>query len=360
VLVQAAVGASLPPLDPRDALYGRGAADQRGDRLDARGEDQRHDDASADDQRAQHGQGDDDPGRPAAGDSPSTHGRMMRSRLTVPGRAGTLRAMDLVHDPEALVELAAAALVPTMGALHEGHAALIRRAAETSRPVVVSVFVNPTQFGPGEDFERYPRTLDEDVETAAANGAHVVFAPDVEAVYPDGPRGATDLPAVATEPGLEDAHRPDHFAGVCEVVARLFDLVRPRVAVFGEKDYQQLLVIRAMVAGAVERWPDLEIIGHPTVREPDGLAQSSRNAYLSPAQRKRALGLSRALCAAAGEQGPADAESAMATVLEAHELDVDYAVVRDAETLMAVSDASIATRALIAARIGEVRLIDNA
>jgi pantoate--beta-alanine ligase len=281
--------------------------------------------------------------------------------------AGTPMTVLLVHhQPDLLAAIGGQrpSFVPTMGALHEGHLALIRRAGQCGRPIVVSIFVNPTQFGPGEDFERYPRTLEADCEAAEQAGADVIYAPPVEEVYPpDRTSPVPPLPAVATEPKLEDAHRPGHFAGVCQVVARLFDLVQPRWAVFGEKDYQQLLVIRAMVqhfaSTEPDRWPDLQIIANPTVREPDGLAMSSRNRYLSAAMRERALGLSRALAAAVEPAVPADAERAMQRVLAEHELTVDYAVVRDAESLLPMTTFDRPARALIAARLGEVRLIDN-
>jgi pantoate--beta-alanine ligase len=229
---------------------------------------------------------------------------------------------------------------------------------------VVSIFVNPTQFGPGEDFARYPRAFDRDVELAGSAGAEIIFAPEVEGMYPPGQvvpvPPLSGLPEVATAPGLEDARRPGHFAGVCQVVARLFDLVRPRIAVFGEKDYQQLLVVRAMAAQEAERWAGLEIIAHETVREADGLAMSSRNAYLTADDRERALGLSGALMAAQAAREPARAEAAMRAVLDERRLAVEYAVVRDAATLMPVDDLSTPSRALIAARVGSVRLIDNA
>jgi len=248
-----------------------------------------------------------------------------------------------------------------MGALHEGHAALIRRARKLATPVVVSVFVNPTQFGPGEDFERYPRTLDADLAVAEAAGADLLFAPEVSHIYPSGlSRGVPALPPVATRPQLEDAARPGHFAGVCQVVARLFDLVPASVAVFGEKDWQQLQVIRAVVAQEAPRWPSLRIVGHPTVRERDGLALSSRNRYLRPEQREQALGLSRALQVAASAQRPETAERLMRSMLEEHGLSIDYAVIRDAATLEPVTGFERATRALIAARLEQVRLIDNA
>ena len=156
--------------------------------------------------------------------------------------------MHLVRHPADLTAASGGALVPTMGALHEGHLALMRRARALAQPVVISIFVNPAQFGPGEDYQRYPRTMEADLEAAEAAGVEVVFAPEVETMYPPehrplvGPR-----PDVATRPGLEDAHRPGHFAGVCQVVARFLVLVKPLVAIFGEKDYQQLLVVAAMV-----------------------------------------------------------------------------------------------------------------
>lgn len=252
------------------------------------------------------------------------------------------------------------AFVPTMGALHEGHFALIRRAVETGRRVVVSIFVNPTQFAPEEDYERYPRQFEADCEAARDLGVDMVFAPDVETMYPPGDEPPVPLlPDVAKLPRLEDASRPGHFAGVCQVVARLFDLVQPRIAIFGEKDYQQLLVIRTMAAHKPKRWPHLEIIGVPTVRELDGLALSSRNAYLSSEQRDRALGLVKAIRRAAAAHHPESAEAAMLETLREHELNVDYAVVRDASTLLPIETFSRPARALIAAHVDDVRLIDN-
>lgn len=259
---------------------------------------------------------------------------------------------------------ARAAFVPTMGALHAGHVALIHRAAEigtsAGAPVVVSIFVNPTQFGPSEDFSRYPRMLDADVAAAVSAGATIIFAPEVETMYPPNkPVPVPVLPVVATEPKLEDAHRPTHFAGVCQVVARLFDLVQPAAAVFGEKDYQQLLVVTAMVAQERGRWPGLQIIAHPTVRESDGLAMSSRNAYLKPEDRERAVGLITALKAAGMADDPASAEHTMLQILTMHGLQIDYAVVRNAATLRPVAAYGHPMRGLIAARLGKVRLIDN-
>lgn len=270
--------------------------------------------------------------------------------------------MRVVHRASELT-LAGGVVVPTMGALHDGHATLIRRARAVADQrglpgVVVTVFVNPTQFNEKSDFERYPRTLDADAETCRAAGADVVFAPAVDEVYPPGREVAVPrLPAVATEPGLEDAHRPGHFAGVCQVVKRLFELTRPSAAVFGEKDWQQLQVVKAMVA---QEGMGIEIIGEPTVREADGLAMSSRNRFLKPEERAAALALSRALRAAGLHETPERAEEAMHAELAAAGpgAATEYAVVRDAQTLLAWRPGRPG-RALIAARVGAVRLIDN-
>jgi pantoate--beta-alanine ligase len=280
-----------------------------------------------------------------------------------------MRLVTTIDELNRAVGASKPVFVPTMGALHAGHQALIHRAGKLSRnyqPVLVSIFVNPTQFGPGEDYARYPRSLDADLKASAAAGADIVFNPAVETIYPQGMDIAKaqdtflsgPLPAVATEPKLEDAYRPTHFAGVCQVVARLFDLVRPSVAVFGEKDYQQLLVIKAIVAQEGDRWAGLRIEAHPTLRESGGLAMSSRNAYLTDQQRENALGLNRALDAA-NIVRLEDAEREMAEILEHHDLKVDYAVIRDAQTLLAPRSRQGPLRALIAARVGNVRLIDN-
>ena len=181
---------------------------------------------------------------------------------------------------------------------------------------------------------------------------------------PGEPIDQPQLPAVATQPGLEDAARPDHFLGVCQVVARLFDLTTPAIAIFGEKDYQQLLVIRAVVrqmqSDEPDRWRSLRIESQPTMREDDGLALSSRNVYLNEDERRRALGVSKALQRAQTARSPADAESRMRDVLEQHNLVIDYAVARDAMTLLPAPDFSQPVRLLIAARCGSTRLIDNA
>jgi pantoate--beta-alanine ligase len=248
------------------------------------------------------------------------------------------------------------ALVPTMGALHEGHRTLVRAARERAGSVVVSVFVNPTQFGPGEDFDRYPRTWDADLAALAEEGADVVFHPGVDEVYPPGSAG------VAVDPGplgsvLEGAVRPGHFAGVLTVVAKLFGLVRPDLAFFGEKDYQQLMLVRAM---ARELALGVEVVGVPTVREDDGMALSSRNRYLSPEQRATAAALSAALRAgaAAGPDGAAAVVSAARAVLaEATGLVPDYLELTDPD--LGPPAAAGPARLLVAARAGSTRLIDN-
>lgn len=277
--------------------------------------------------------------------------------------------MHIVSRPEQLVPFHGNICVPTMGALHAGHVALIERAVTLAagRPVVVTIFVNPTQFGPSEDFNRYPRTFSADVERCRRAGADVVFAPEIGTIYPDWPNvkphAGGPLPAVAEQPGLEDRFRPGHFAGVCRVVRRLFDLLQPTAAVFGEKDYQQCCVIRSMAE--MDHRP-IEIVLHPTVRDPDGLAMSSRNRYLSANDRATALAISRALFDAQATESPAKAESAMHAVLSAErDLVVEYAVVRDAGTLLPVSEPrrlfaeDRPARALVAARVGGTRLIDN-
>ncbi len=249
--------------------------------------------------------------------------------------------------------------VPTMGALHAGHAALMRTARATvgpDAPVVASIFVNPMQFGPGEDLDRYPRTLEQDLERCAAEGVDLVFVPSVDEVYPGGD------PQVSVDPGplarvLEGASRPTHFHGVLTVVAKLFGLVRPDVAVFGEKDYQQLALIRRMVS---DLCLGVDVVGTPTVREPDGLALSSRNAYLDADARESALALSGALFAArdAGGRGAEAALAEARAVLDAAPgVELDYLELT-APDLGPAPDAGDA-RLLVAARVGSTRLIDN-
>lgn len=250
-----------------------------------------------------------------------------------------------------------------MGALHEGHTALVRRGVQLARErglaggCVVWVFVNPTQFNDKSDLERYPRTLDADAAMCRDAGATFVYAPPVDEVYP--PSGGVPvppLPRVATEPGLEDRFRPGHFAGVCQVVLRMFRLVEPVAAVFGEKDWQQLQVVTAMVEQ--EKLP-IEIIPHPTIREPDGLALSSRNRFLSAEDRRRGLAISRALRACQTARTPAEAEAIMRAELARESItSPDYATIVHARTLTPAPEGP--WRALITARVGSVRLLDNA
>ncbi len=241
-------------------------------------------------------------------------------------------------------------LVPTMGALHAGHRSLIERSAAECDVTVVTVFVNPLQFGPSEDLASYPRDLAEDVALAAEAGADLVFAPPADEMFPAGPPPTTVTVAGLTE-GLEGATRPGHFAGVATVVAKLFAIAGPCRAYFGEKDYQQLLVVRRLAADL--SFP-VDVVGCPTVREPDGLALSSRNAYLSADERRAATVLYRAL--QAGAEGGSMAEVVAAEPLAR----LDYAAVCDPETL-APLDGVLAhpARLLIAAWIGRTRLIDN-
>jgi pantoate--beta-alanine ligase len=251
------------------------------------------------------------------------------------------------------------ALVPTMGALHEGHLALVRLARTEAEKVVVSIFVNPTQFAPNEDFSAYPRTLDEDL-TKLAGLADLVFTPAADEMYPPGSATTVSVAGPATV-GLEDRFRPTHFAGVATVVAKLLVQALPDVAIFGEKDFQQLKVIARM---ARDLHLPVSIRGGVTEREPDGLALSSRNRHLSPAERARAPRLHRALRegAAAIRAGaaPNTAAAEAAAALAAAGFAVDYVAARDAGTLEPVaSPAAGPVRLLAAARLGRTRLIDN-
>lgn len=269
--------------------------------------------------------------------------------------------MRILRTPEELAPYRRGALLPTMGGLHDGHLKLAHLAGETGLPTVVSVFVNPKQFEESIDFERYPREVEADAALLEPWGVDAVFAPDVETVYPpDAPPSPVVVPLVADGPGLEDRYRPGHLEGVCQVLWRLFELARPSVAVFGEKDWQQLQLARAVAQQISDTTGDaMDILPAPTVREPDGLAMSSRNRFLPPEDRERAAAISGALRLAADVTDPEAAEHAMREHMEARALLVEYAVVRNAETLLA-PQISCPARALIAARLGEVRLIDNA
>ena len=248
-------------------------------------------------------------------------------------------------------------LVPTMGALHDGHRELMRRARSIAgSTMIVSVFVNPRQFGPDEDYDRYPRDLEADLAICREEGAELVFAPSVEDMYPPGFGVTVDPGPLGAE--LEGARRPGHFAGVLTVVNKLFAIVNPDVAFFGEKDYQQLSLIRRMVR---DMNTDVHIVGVPVIREQDGLARSSRNAYLDPDMRAASIAISAALSAGqhAGEQGAAAVLETARAVLDAEpRLEVEYVELRDPE-LGPPPDAGPA-RLLVAARAGTTRLIDNA
>jgi pantoate--beta-alanine ligase len=252
--------------------------------------------------------------------------------------------------------------VPTMGALHEGHLALIRRAMSECGYVVVSIFVNPTQFAPGTDFEKYPRDLEGDAEKAHAAGADLIFAPAVEEVYPPGDSTVVEVTGQLVD-CLCGPHRPGHFRGVTTVCARLFNIVGADRAYFGEKDYQQLLIIKQMVRDL--RFP-LEIVPVPTVRDADGLAMSSRNRYLSAEERNVAVALSRGLFAArdrfaAGERDAGALAAAAKRVIESEpRVKLQYLDLRDAETLEELKRVDRRAVLALAAFVGQARLIDNA
>jgi pantoate--beta-alanine ligase len=255
-------------------------------------------------------------------------------------------------------------LVPTMGALHEGHARLIETCRGSCDEVVVSIFVNPTQFGPNEDFSRYPRTLEADLATCERAGADLVFVPSAAEIYPSGAtRTYVEVPGLSDV--LEGASRPGHFRGVATVVLKLFGIVGPDVAYFGQKDYQQQVVLRRMVA---DLNVPVRIETVPTVRETDGLAMSSRNRYLNADERRAATVLSRALREAegavrAGERSAERVRQILLATLESERLaSVDYAEVADADTLEPIAVLGEGRRgvALLAVRVGPARLIDNA
>lgn len=250
------------------------------------------------------------------------------------------------------------ALVPTMGALHAGHMALIEEARRPGTKVVASIFVNPKQFGPDEDLSRYPRREAGDARMLSEAGCDLLWAPTVEAMYPAG--FATTISVTGVSEGLDGAARPGHFDGVATVVAKLFNQVQPDVAVFGEKDFQQLAVIRRMVTDLDMA---VDVVGVPTQREDDGLAWSSRNVYLLPEERDKAVALPRALGIAARSIGrgddPAQALAEARSMLESAGFEVDYVALADAETLDLDPASDRPRRLLAAARLGSTRLIDN-
>jgi pantoate--beta-alanine ligase len=251
-------------------------------------------------------------------------------------------------------------LVPTMGALHEGHLSLVRESRRSADVTVVSVFVNPTQFGPDEDYAAYPRDLEGDAALLAAEGVDMLFEPTVAVMYPSGAATVVDPGPLGTV--LCGATRPGHFTGVATIVVKLLNIVAPDVAFFGEKDYQQLVVIRSVVRDLDIR---VRVEGCPIVRESSGLAMSSRNRYLTPPQRTAALALYRALsgaqdAAASGEGNVAVLERGMRAVVGAQEgVELEYAVVVNAETLAPLTRLDGPARALVAARVGTARLIDT-
>lgn len=250
-------------------------------------------------------------------------------------------------------------VVPTMGALHEGHLSLVKRAKQRCDKVVTTIFVNPTQFGPNEDFDRYPRTLESDLRLLREVDCDYVFVPSQSEMYPAGFSTNVEPPAVARR--WEGECRPGHFRGVCTVVLKLLNMIPADVAIFGQKDFQQAAVIQQMVR-------DLNVATQielgPTIREPDGLAMSSRNRYLSPAERERALALSQGLLEAqraieAGERRAASVASLIQDILRPRVDTIDYVAIADAETLEPVDTITANTVILLAAKVGTTRLIDN-
>ena len=277
----------------------------------------------------------------------------------------TVRTLDVLRQDIAVLRKGgtSVAFVPTMGALHEGHLTLVRRARTEADNVVVSIFVNPRQFGVGEDLDAYPRQLARDAELLEAEGVDVLWAPDPAEIYPPG--YATNVSVAGVSEGLCGADRPGHFDGVATVVCKLFNQVMPDVALFGEKDWQQLAVIRRMTRDLDMMRPHVDrIIGVPIVREEDGLAMSSRNAYLSPQDRGRAAALPEAMrdaIAVLRTGGPASRVlgNLHDALLAAGFATVDYAQLRDADTLELLEADNGNARLFVAARMGSTRLIDN-
>lgn len=274
--------------------------------------------------------------------------------------------MRMVTTPAAVREALASSpqpvgLVPTMGFLHEGHLSLVQRCRAENATVVASIFVNPLQFGPREDLSTYPRDRDRDRKLLETAGVDLLFAPDASAMYPSDVSTFVDETRLST--GMCGAARPGHFRGVCTVVLKLFHIVQPRRAYFGEKDFQQLQVIRRMTR---DLDVPVEVVGCPLVREPDGLARSSRNVYLSPEERLQALALSRSLIhaqdlVARGERSAAALRHAVTSFLQQNPaLDVDYVVVKDPDTLDDLDALEGRVLVALAVRVGKTRLIDNA
>ncbi len=295
---------------------------------------------------------------PSMSSSPTTSPAPSASSITThPTIAGFRAALDAARAEGKVV-----GFVPTMGYLHDGHASLMRAAAESCDLVAASIFVNPLQFAPTEDLSSYPRDLERDTEIAVDAGVTHLFTPSVDEMYPFGPVLTTVSVAEVSAP-WEGATRPTHFAGVATVVAKLFSIVGPCRAFFGEKDFQQLAVIRRMVA---DLSIPVDVVGCPIVREPDGLAMSSRNTYLEGADREAAIVLRRALDAGleaigAGGRDPEAVMTAMAAVVDAEPLaTLDYVAAVDAATLQVPPSLEGEVRLLVAAQVGRPRLIDNA
>lgn len=276
--------------------------------------------------------------------------------------------MKIIESPAEMQRFAEAArlrgdkiaLVPTMGYLHEGHLSLMREGRRRASLLAASLFVNPTQFGPNDDLATYPRDVERDCRLMESIPVDVLFAPQAEAMYPPGAQTWVEVTELTQ--GLCGASRPGHFRGVTTVVAKLFNIVKPHLALFGAKDYQQLCAIRQMVRDLNF---DIEIVPMPTVREADGLAMSSRNAYLSPAERTTALSLSRALEAARrrfaqGERDPqALAQTAREQIGRQAGIEIEYVEVRDAAALREIAEIKAPAVVAVAARVGRTRLIDN-
>jgi pantoate--beta-alanine ligase len=277
--------------------------------------------------------------------------------------------MEIIHTVNWMKQIAREArsqgrilgFVPTMGALHEGHFSLIREARKQCAPVIVSIFVNPAQFGPNEDFKKYPRQMESDRAALEKLGVDYLFAPSSEEVYPAGFRTFVSVEGLSER--LEGKSRPGHFRGVTTVVLKLLEIVQPTFAFFGRKDAQQLRILHQMAA---DLELDVQIVACPIVREPDGLALSSRNAYLGPGERRAATALSRSLRAvqaalAAGERNPAQLLAALRRVIDAEPgVKIDYAEIVDADTFEPAWGLHRSCYVLLAARVGDARLIDNA
>jgi pantoate--beta-alanine ligase len=282
------------------------------------------------------------------------------ANVAFPAYRLAMRVIHTIAEARAARGFGSLALVPTMGALHAGHLSLVQTARARADAVAVSIFVNPTQFGPREDYTRYPRPIEADLAKCEAAGVDWVFAPTEAEMYPpSSPAIVIDLPMVDNV--LEGKHRPGHFRGVCQVVAKLFNIVQPSVACFGQKDFQQLRVLSCMVEAL--NWP-IEMVACPTLRDADGLAMSSRNQYLSPVERQKALSISRTLfnsqeMVAGGVKQASRLITKMQQDLLAQHLSIDYVAAVDPLTLKPVEVMTGPTVLAIAVRVGATRLIDN-